>query len=95
MNADADGHSAGSTPATSGHSAGSTPAAAVVGVATTRKQVFAWAMWDWGSAAFNASRIVGPSIAGALILLTNIGFVLALCALIFLVFFLLLTEHFH
>ena len=26
----------------------------VVGVATTRKQVFAWAMWDWGSAAFNA-----------------------------------------
>ena len=54
MNADADGHSAGSTPATSGHSAGSTPAAAVVGVATTRKQVFAWAMWDWGSAAFNA-----------------------------------------
>ncbi|WP_186628175.1 MFS transporter [Rhodococcus sp. BP22] len=28
--------------------------AAVVGVATTRKQVFAWGIWDWGSAAFNA-----------------------------------------
>ena len=45
-----------------------------------------------GSAAFNASRIVGPSIAGALILLTNIGFVLALCALIFFVFFVLLRT---
>ncbi|MET0318443.1 MAG: MFS transporter, partial [Rhodococcus fascians] len=32
-----------------------TPAdTAVVGVATTRKQVFAWGIWDWGSAAFNA-----------------------------------------
>ncbi len=27
---------------------------AFVGVATTRKQVFAWGIWDWGSAAFNA-----------------------------------------
>ncbi|MDJ0394444.1 MFS transporter [Rhodococcus sp. G-MC3] len=27
---------------------------AVVGVATSRKQVFAWGIWDWGSAAFNA-----------------------------------------
>lgn len=27
---------------------------AVVGIATTRRQVFAWGMWDWGSAAFNA-----------------------------------------
>ncbi|NLE77995.1 MAG: MFS transporter [Rhodococcus sp.] len=25
-----------------------------VGVATTRKQVMAWGLWDWGSAAFNA-----------------------------------------
>lgn len=33
----------------------STPGeSAVVGVATTRKQVFAWGIWDWGSAAFNA-----------------------------------------
>jgi len=45
-----------------------------------------------GSAAFNASRIIGPSIAGALILLTNTGVVLALCALIFLIFFLLLRT---
>lgn len=37
-----------------GHRAGSAPHAAVVGVATTRRQVFAWGMWDWGSAAFNA-----------------------------------------
>ncbi len=37
-----------------GRSAGSSPEAAVVGVATTRRQVFAWGMWDWGSAAFNA-----------------------------------------
>lgn len=36
------------------HRAGSAPHAAVVGVATTRRQVFAWGMWDWGSAAFNA-----------------------------------------
>ncbi|MGA9870498.1 MAG: MFS transporter [Rhodococcus sp. (in: high G+C Gram-positive bacteria)] len=27
---------------------------AAVGVATTRRQVFAWGIWDWGSAAFNA-----------------------------------------
>ncbi|WP_072802532.1 MFS transporter [Rhodococcoides yunnanense] len=32
----------------------STQADAVVGVATARKQVFAWGIWDWGSAAFNA-----------------------------------------
>ena len=45
-----------------------------------------------GSAAFNASRIVGPAIAGALIQWTNTGFVLALCALIFLSFYLLLRT---
>jgi MFS family permease len=45
-----------------------------------------------GAAAFNASRIVGPAIAGGLILWTNTGFVLALCALIFLVFYLLLRS---
>ncbi|GHP19022.1 MFS transporter [Rhodococcus sp. NKCM2511] len=33
---------------------GTQPEAAVVGVATTRKQVTAWGFWDWGSAAFNA-----------------------------------------
>lgn len=27
---------------------------AIVGVATAKKQVFAWGIWDWGSAAFNA-----------------------------------------
>ena len=45
-----------------------------------------------GAAAFNASRIVGPAIAGGLILLTGTGFVLALCALIFLAFYLLLRT---
>ncbi len=49
-----------------------------------------------GSAAFNASRIVGPAIAGGLILWTGTGVVLALCALIFFVFYLLLrTIHIH
>ncbi len=45
-----------------------------------------------GAAAFNASRIVGPAIAGGLILWTSTGFVLALCALIFLGFYLLLRT---
>ena len=45
-----------------------------------------------GSAAFNASRIVGPAIAGGLILWAGTGFVLALCALIFLAFYLLLRT---
>ena len=25
-----------------------------IGTGVTRKQVFAWGLWDWGSAAFNA-----------------------------------------
>ena len=45
-----------------------------------------------GSAAFNASRIVGPAIAGALILWSGTGVVLALCGLIFFVFYLLLRT---
>ncbi len=45
-----------------------------------------------GSAAFNASRIVGPAIAGALILWADTGVVLALCALTFFAFYLLLRT---
>ena len=45
-----------------------------------------------GSAAFNASRIVGPAIAGGLILWVGTGVVLALCALVFFVFYLLLRT---
>lgn len=40
-----------------------------------------------GSATFNAARFIGPAIAGALILWLNIGIVLALVALTFLQFF--------
>ena len=45
-----------------------------------------------GAAAFNASRIVGPAIAGALIVWTDSGTVIALCAVIFFVFYLLLRT---
>ncbi len=45
-----------------------------------------------GSAAFNASRIVGPAIAGGLILWIGTGFVLALCAMVFWGFYLLLRT---
>jgi MFS family permease len=45
-----------------------------------------------GSAAFNASRIVGPAVAGALIIWTSTGTVIALCAVIFFVFYLLLRT---
>jgi MFS family permease len=47
-----------------------------------------------GSASFNASRIIGPSIAGALILWFGSGPVLALCAVIYALFyFVLRTIH--
>jgi MFS family permease len=42
--------------------------------------------------AFNASRMIGPAIAGALIIWTGTGTVIALCAVIFFVFFLLLRT---
>lgn len=45
-----------------------------------------------GSASFNASRIVGPGIAGSLILWFGSGPVLALCALTFALFFLVLRT---
>ena len=45
-----------------------------------------------GAAAFNASRIVGPAIAGALIIWTNTATVIALCAVIFFAFYLLLRT---
>lgn len=45
-----------------------------------------------GSAAFNATRIIGPAIAGALIIWTGTGTVIALCAVIFFVFYLLLRT---
>jgi predicted MFS family arabinose efflux permease len=49
-----------------------------------------------GSAAFNATRIVGPAIAGALIIWTNTETVIALCAAMFFGFFILLrTIHFE
>ena len=41
-----------------------------------------------GSASFNGSRVIGPGIAGLIIVNTGTGFVLALCALIFFVFYL-------
>jgi len=44
------------------------------------------------AAAFNASRIVGPAIAGGLIIWTNTGTVIALCAVIFFAFYLLLRT---
>jgi len=44
------------------------------------------------SASFNAARIVGPGIAGALILWSNAGVVIALCAATFLAFYLLLLK---
>lgn len=45
-----------------------------------------------GAATFNASRIAGPAIAGALIIWTNTGTVIAICAVIFFVFYLLLCT---
>ncbi len=45
-----------------------------------------------GSASFNASRIVGPGIAGALILWLGAGAVIALCALTFFMFYALLRT---
>lgn len=45
-----------------------------------------------GAAAFNASRIVGPAIAGGLIIWTNTETVIALCAAIFFIFYLLLRT---
>lgn len=44
------------------------------------------------SASFNAARIVGPAIAGALILWTSAGVVIGLCALTFLAFYLVLLK---
>ena len=45
-----------------------------------------------GSAAFNAARLVGPAVAGGLIIWTNTGTVIALCAVIFFGFYLLLRT---
>jgi len=45
-----------------------------------------------GAAAFNASRIVGPAIAGAVLYWTGSGIVIALCALIFYVFYFILSS---
>jgi MFS family permease len=45
-----------------------------------------------GAAAFNGSRIVGPAVAGGLILWTGSATVIALCAAIFFVFYLLLRA---
>jgi MFS family permease len=45
-----------------------------------------------GAASFNASRIVGPAIAGALIIWTNGGTVIALSSLIFFGFYLVLRT---
>ncbi len=44
------------------------------------------------SASFNASRIIGPAIAGALIVWTNTGVVIGLCALTFLSFYFILLK---
>jgi MFS family permease len=45
-----------------------------------------------GSASFNASRIIGPAIAGGLILWVGTGFVILACSLMFLLFFLQLRT---
>jgi predicted MFS family arabinose efflux permease len=45
-----------------------------------------------GSAAFNMTRIVGPAIAGALIIWTSTGTVIALCAAAFFGFYILLRT---
>lgn len=45
-----------------------------------------------GSASFNVGRVVGPAIAGALIVVVNIGTVMALAALTFFVFFVILMR---
>ncbi len=45
-----------------------------------------------GSAAFNASRIVGPGIAGFLIVWTSTGVVIGLCSLTFLTFYMVLRS---
>ncbi|NKB19908.1 MAG: MFS transporter [Alphaproteobacteria bacterium] len=45
-----------------------------------------------GGATFNASRIVGPAIAGGLIIWVNSGTVIALCGVIFFIFYLLLRT---
>lgn len=44
------------------------------------------------SASFNAARIVGPGIAGVLILWSNAGVVIGLCTLTFLAFYLILLK---
>lgn len=45
-----------------------------------------------GSASFNASRIIGPGIAGALLLWSNSGVVIGLCGLTFLAFYFILLT---
>jgi MFS family permease len=45
-----------------------------------------------GSASFNASRIIGPAIAGGLIVWTGTGVVMLLCALTFLFFFMIIRT---
>ena len=45
-----------------------------------------------GSASFNASRIIGPAIAGGLIVWTGTGVVMLLCAVTFLFFFLIIRT---
>lgn len=45
-----------------------------------------------GGAAYNASRIVGPAIAGGLIIWSNAGTVIAICAAIFFTFYLILRT---
>jgi MFS family permease len=45
-----------------------------------------------GAAAFNASRMIGPAFAGGLIILTDSATVIALCAVIFFTFYLLLRT---
>jgi MFS family permease len=45
-----------------------------------------------GSASFNASRIIGPAIAGTLILWIGTGFVILACSLMFLLFYLQLRT---
>ncbi|MFD4368097.1 MFS transporter [Rhodococcus sp. NPDC058521] len=65
----------------------------VVGVATTRKQVVAWGLWDWGSAAFNAviltfvfsvylTDAVGDDLPGSVSASTWLGWALGIAGFV-------------
>lgn len=65
----------------------------VIGVATTRKQVVSWGLWDWGSAAFNAviltfvfsvylTDAVGDDLPGSVSASTWLGWALGIAGFV-------------